>query len=55
MKIELKNCRFDGGNGSAGLAVIEAYILTKRSGEERKPCRSRIGKRHNYKFNFKNR
>lgn len=54
MKLELKNCRFDGGNGAEGLAIVEAYILTKRV-PEAKPCRSRIGKKHNYKFNFKNR
>lgn len=54
MKIEIKHCRFDGGNGDDGLAVIAAYIQTKRV-EEPKPRRSRINKKHNYEFNFKNR
>lgn len=54
MKIQFKHGRYEGGNGAAGLAVIEAYILTKRVPEP-KPCRSRIGKKHNHKFNFKNR
>jgi len=60
MRIEIKNCRFDGGNGEAGLAVVAAYIQTERLSlaqrtEEPKRVRSLISKRHNYKFNFKNR
>lgn len=54
MKIERKHNRWDGGNGEAGLAVIEAFIATHKV-ETPKPRRSRISKKHNYEFKFINR
>ena len=47
--VQLINMKWDGGNGTAGLAITEAFIRTKRQSAVT-PLRSKIDKSHNYKF-----
>jgi len=54
MKIEIINCKWDGGNGALGLSVISAFIKTHKT-EEPKRSSVKLSKKHNYQFKVNHR